>query len=454
MSDHKTPTTFKDFIPPMGTHRLYGMGPQDFLDTMPERRWTRRAAEIAEITPENFKGITTDGTVMRDVFSIRSEGAPTLSVVEAAGKMLGLLNDAQRAKVVQPVTSMQKNRWQNGIPDYEKEGIRLDEVRPPVRDAVMAILRAAMGAEGYARLRDVMRLNGYLGELVGAEKLLGEWCYRIHFWGTPSTSEPWGWQFAGHHLAMTCFMLGDQMVHTPIFFGVEPNEASEGQFAGASVFKDEEAAGLRFAQGLDADQRRKAVIYDSILPGDLPPGRHHPLNGLNLGNAYCDNVVVPYEGITGADLRPDQKQGLLDLARSYLRTLPQGPLSAKMEDLERHWAETRFCWAGGLEEDSVFYYRIQSPVVMIEFDHHQGVVLNNEAPERFHIHTLVRTPNGNDYGADLLRQHYETSAHHNPQVAQAQDHAHSHSPAKEHSHQNTHAQDHHHGDGQLHHHHK
>ena len=30
---------------------------------------------------------------------------------------------------------------------------------------------------------------------------------------------------------------------------------------------------------------------------------------------------------------------------------------------------------------------------------------------RDHIHTLVRTPNGNDYGADLLRQHHERYDH-------------------------------------------
>jgi hypothetical protein len=32
-------------------------------------------------------------------------------------------------------------------------------------------------------------------------------------------------------------------------------------------------------------------------------------------------------------------------------------------------------------------------------------------PGRAHIHSVVRTPNGNDYGKDLLRQHYEKHAH-------------------------------------------
>ena len=54
-----------------------------------------------------------------------------------------------------------------------------------------------------------------------------------------------------------------------------------------------------------------------------------------------------------------------------------------MSDVERHIAQTHFCWAGGIDEECAFYYRIQGPVVMIEFDHHKGVVLNDNAPAAF-----------------------------------------------------------------------
>ena len=74
--------------------------------------------------------------------------------------------------------------------------------------------------------------------------------------------------------------------------------------------------------------------------------------------------------------------------------------------------ETHFCWIGGFEEQSPFYYRIQSPVIFIEFDHHTGVFLTNAEPAKFHVHTIVRTPNGNDYGIDLLRLHYKHAPHH------------------------------------------
>jgi len=106
-------------------------------------------------------------------------------------------------------------------------------------------------------------------------------------------------------------------------------------------------------------------------------------------------------------MRAVQQRRVLALIERYLAPLPPGPLAARMDEVERHLAQTHFCWIGRTDDDSPFYYRLQSPVVLIEFDHHIGVFLTNAEPQKFHVHTIVRTPNGNDYGIDVLRQHYE-----------------------------------------------
>jgi hypothetical protein len=84
-----------------------------------------------------------------------------------------------------------------------------------------------------------------------------------------------------------------------------------------------------------------------------------------------------------------------------------------MDEVRAHIADTRFGWRGGVADDAVFYYRIQSPVIFIEFDHQGPIALSGDrgTPTRNHIHTVVRTPNGNDYGKDLLRQHLESHHH-------------------------------------------
>ena len=97
----------------------------------------------------------------------------------------------------------------------------------------------------------------------------------------------------------------------------------------------------------------------------------------------------------------------MDLVAAYLAYLPEGPRAARLADFERHLGETHFCWIGGLDDEDPFYYRIQGPVLLIEFDHHAGVFLGNPTPRRFHVHTVVRTPNGNDYGMAVVRQHCE-----------------------------------------------
>ena len=73
--------------------------------------------------------------------------------------------------------------------------------------------------------------------------------------------------------------------------------------------------------------------------------------------------------------------------------------------------KTLAAWMGAVADDGPFYYRVHSPVVLIEFDHHPGVAFDNVVPSRNHIHTVVRTPNGGDYGLDLLRQHHERFDH-------------------------------------------
>ncbi|MFJ1605302.1 DUF3500 domain-containing protein [Streptomyces sp. NPDC088253] len=87
---------------------------------------------------------------------------------------------------------------------------------------------------------------------------------------------------------------------------------------------------------------------------------------------------------------------------TYAHRLPSGPADALMADVLRHLNDTRLAWIGGTGDDDPFYYRIHSPVLMIEYDCHQGVFLDNPEPEPFHVHTIVRTPNGGDYGRDLL----------------------------------------------------
>ena len=434
---------FRKFVPEMGKAFHFGMTPQQFYDAVIPLRGERTKAGVAQYLSTPYKGITTDGHIVPGLYKVRPEGAPTRAILGAVSALLSHLTPERRKKVCLPLASRERELWQNSIVRYEDFGVRLDEVPSVLRDAAMGVIKASLSAAGYEKTRHLMKLNAFLGELVGAPKLLGEWCYQLHIFGEPSPTEPWGWQLSGHHLVVTCFILGDQMTLTPTFMGAEPRYIDAGENAGITVFEDEERLGLQFARNLSAEQKRKAVFTETLIADQLPPGRSQGLDGMSFGGRYKENEIIPYEGVSGAELSPQQRQALLDLTQCYLTTLPSGPFAARMEDIERHLLDTHFCWAGLMGEDNAFYYRIQSPVVMIEFDHHKGAVLNNPTPEKFHVHTIVRTPNGNDYGMDLLRLHYETAPHHKAAHAHHHhdhrhdhdhDHDHRHAPGKPHTH--------------------
>jgi hypothetical protein len=445
---------YRPFLPPAGTSKIAGPTPRAHTEarTKNNPRAQGLLSNWQKMLNGPFRGITTDSNVVPDLFTRKPEGAPTLAMIEAVNALIAIMSPEQRKTSFFPVDSLHWRRWQNTELFLEDYGLRLDEVGEPLKDAVMNVLRAGMSPHGYELSRNVMKLNRFLGDLVGGPSVLGEWSFTFCLFGTPSTSEPWGWQFFGHHLVLNCFVLGEQMVLTPAFWGAEPNFADHGPFNGISIFQDEERAGLTLMRSFTEAQQKRAIIYHSMMGGDLPEGRRHFADNLHLGGAFHDNRVVPYEGLRGGELSALQWRNLMDLVEKYLAVLPDGPRQARITEVERHKADTHFCWIGGFSEESPFYYRVQSPVTFIEFDHHAGVFLTNPKPEKFHVHTIVRTPNGNDYGFDLLRQHYKTSPHHQQpaQQQQAQHHDHHHGHGHHHHHGDGH---HHHGDGRHHHHH-
>ena len=101
-----------------------------------------------------------------------------------------------------------------------------------------------------------MRLNHTLGELNNNNfDEYGEWRYHITVMGTPSATEPWGWQFDGHHAIINYFVLRDQVVMTPFFTGSEPVIAKAGKFKGTSILGDEQAQGFAMINALTEAQR-------------------------------------------------------------------------------------------------------------------------------------------------------------------------------------------------------
>jgi Protein of unknown function (DUF3500) len=359
-----------------------------------ERMLARGKAEIAS----PYRGVTTDGEAVSGLFPIMKTGLPLGGVVDAAAAFLASLTPEQRASATFDLENGMWRAWHNMHTFLIRHGALLEECSGEQRERAMALVRETMSAAGFKLARDVMRLNEHIGEITGRASEFGEWYYWMSILGTPSATEPWGWQIDGHHLIVNCFVLGDQMVITPNFMGSEPVYARFGKYAGTRVFQDEEEQGHALMSALEPEQQHLARI-GMELPFDC------------YGTAFNDNLVLPYQGIPYDELTGEQRDRLWSLIGLYVGRARPGHAALKLDEVKRHLRETRFSWIGHCDATSPFYYRVHNPVILIEFDHQPGIALENDFPSRHHTHTLVRTPNGNDYGKDLLRQHYRQFDH-------------------------------------------
>jgi len=358
-----------------------------------------------------FVGVTTDGSPIEGLFTLQDTGVSTQPIKDAADALLATLTDAQRAAVQHDLDAPEWRQWFNPEFNAMRHGVLVETLSPAQREIALDLVRASLSARGYQTARDAMRLNETLREITGDSNGLGEWLYFLSIFGMPSATEPWGWQIDGHHLIVNCLVLKDQIVLTPTFLGGEPCIADSGVYAGTRIFDLEQERGLAVMRSLSAAQQAKATLFPSMLAKDLPPERTHFADWRTQTGAFRDNAIIPYEGIRSTELTATQRALLVDLLTLHVGLIRDGHSQVKMDEVLRHLDETYFSWIGSCDDVNPFYYKVHSPVIILEFDQHPGIFLDNDVPERFHSHLVVRTPNGNDYGKDLLRQHHARFDH-------------------------------------------
>jgi len=359
-------------------------------------------AEIAALS-EVYQGIETDSGRRSGLFPLLQTGVSTGPVVEAAKTFLRTLTPAQKIKTVFSVDDSEWRKWSNvdnGI--YVRQGTSLEEMNTAQKQDAIGLMSESLSAKGLELSFNIMKMDQTLREINDSILEYGEEKYFFTVMGLPSADEPWGWQLDGHHLIINYFVMGDQVVVTPMFLGGEPVVTKSGKYKGNEILQDEQNQALALLQSLDREQRAAAVIQSAKSPENM------------LAVAGRDNLILNYAGIVATELSTEQKDQLVSLIRLFAGNIREGHAEVRMNEVLQHLDNTWFAWVGGNSDDAVFYYRIHSPVILIEFDHQRPVGMPNLArgiPTRQHTHVMVRTPNGNDYGKDLLRQHLEAHPH-------------------------------------------
>ncbi|MFF5140628.1 DUF3500 domain-containing protein [Streptomyces sp. NPDC013157] len=402
---------YRKYLYPSDSPRLSSIRGMDAYEYREAAKADRFTGELIRgwkpLQLADFRGVSEDGTPRPGVHTWEparpGEEAPVADMVAAARDLLAALDDDARAKLCHPVDGVEWQTWAN--PEFLQfdTGIRLEFQPPEVRQKALALVEASLSPDGFRLVHDMMLINGFLGEVVGLQSILNEFSYNFALYGNPDPVAPWGWQLFGHHCAVHCLIVEGRMVVSPAFLGAEPNEIDDGPHAGTVALTDRIRLGTDLMAALPQDQRATATVYEHMVDPAMPPGRIHAGDERHLAGAFQDNRVIPVEGLRVADMPEQAREILLEIAESFVSLLPDGPRAARMREIRDHLDETWFSWIGGHEAGDVFYYRLQSPVLIAELDHHCGVFLDYDTPKPFHIHTVLRTPHGNDYGRAYVR---------------------------------------------------
>lgn len=354
-----------------------------------------------------FCGITENGTLRQGIHRFEAprpgEEAPVAGMVAAASELLSALDGEAKEQIRHPVDAIEWQTWAN--PEFMQfdTGLRLEFQSAAVQDKALALVAASLSPRGYEMVRSMMLINGFLGEVVGLESILNEFSYNISLYGDPDLTAPWGWQLFGHHCAVHCLVVDGRMVVSPVFLGAEPNEIDAGPHADVKALAEHIELGTALMATLPESLRREATVYEQMVDPAMPPNRVHPGDERHLGGAFQDNRVIPFEGVRATEMPSASQELLMRIVEQFVMLLPEGPRAARLREVRECLDETWFSWIGGHQPNDVFYYRVQSPVVIAELDHHCGVFLDYDTPKPFHIHTVLRTPHGNDYGRAYVR---------------------------------------------------
>ena len=227
--------------------------------------------------------------------------------------------------------------------------------------------------------------------------------YYIALFGNPETDGSWGFQLDGHHLALNFLVHGDEVSIVPAHIGTQPTTIN-----GTVVLEDERGNALALLNSLDANQKEKAIQTGGRRGLKVGPGRStDPF----LNYDYSDFVSV---GLKASEMNDAQKENIRKLIKTYVYNLETEFADVWMKDIDAGLDNTYFVWIGGTTENDSIYYRVFNPAVWIEFND-EGRIGNGPN----HIHTIIRSPNGKDYGIFALNrgpktllEHYFLADHH------------------------------------------
>ena len=338
----------------------------------------------------------------KTVETVKISDKPSIVTLATTMKSFrGSLSEELLANASFPLGHKEMYSWSNLPPSQgqDRGGIQFSKLSEEQASLFYKVLDAFLSDEGYTKVSLITTRSETDLQKIGHDF----WRRRPYFialFGNPETNGAWGFQLDGHHLSLNFLIHGDEVLIVPSHLGTQPETIN-----GNAVLGKERSNALVLRNSLDEQQKKKAI----------QTGRR----GLKVGPGSKTDPHLNYDyshfkgiGLKASKMNNTQKDRLRELIKTYVYNLETEFADVWMKDIENNIEDTYFVWIGGNTENDSIYYRVFNPAVWIEF--------NDEGSGTDHIHTITRSPNGNDYGIfalnrgpKTLAEHYASADHHN-----------------------------------------
>ncbi|MFN3166588.1 MAG: DUF3500 domain-containing protein [Phycisphaeraceae bacterium] len=309
----------------------------------------------------------------------------------AAVALLASLDEGQREKAARPIRDPLRKDW-HFIP-RDREGLALGEMSVQQKTLVHALMQTALSDSGYLKATDIIWLETVLYEMSNQNPMRDPGKYMLVIFGDPADlSAAWGWRLEGHHLSINLTYTPEAIGVTPLFFGTNPAVVPAGPLAGKRVLADAHHLAVAFAKSMSDDQRKQMMLAQKPRDVITGPGR--------------EKVLDQHAGLLAKDMTDAQQADLLRLLWAHWGSLD----SDHARDL--YWRvvnlfgdapilhDYSFAWAGPIDADKPFYYRIRGERFLVEYSC-QG---------KNHVHAVIHDLT-DPLQEDLLKKHFEQHEH-------------------------------------------
>lgn len=319
-------------------------------------------------------------------------GGHSQELVSAARNFINTLDSSQKSVALYPFDSDERYSF-HFFPIENRKGISFNELNSEQKLAARNLIKTCLSDNALKKVQEIMQLENVLKEIENRkpeDHYRDSGKYNLVIFGVPGDNTIWGWRFEGHHICFNFSSKDKKLVSgTPGFFGANPAIVRNGPRKGLQVLKEETEGGFALLHSLNKEQSKK-VLIDTTAPGDI-------ITFVNR-KAMIDHPA----GILYSEMTSKQQEQLLQLVNVYVHRYTRLFADNMLKEIQQAGLNNlRFAWAGFTQPEAgkPYYYRIQGPTIIIEYDNSQ----NNAN----HVHSVLRDLK-NDFGGDILLEHYKS----------------------------------------------